>query len=176
MNPLSLVLVVASLVLAGCAHPNLSPIPAPGQTVIYRDGKPAIISRKGRSNVALTLASTEVNDHALIVVDVENKSGAPANLGTENVRADYMGRSLHVFSARELLRNERVGAVFAAVGTGIGGAARSAEAAQPAQSQGSGEIFAANGRRVGSYRGTAMGTDPAATALAQSAINADTNA
>ncbi len=55
-------------------------------------------------------------------------------------------------------------------------AARSVQAAQPIQTQVGGDVFAANGQRVGSYRGTAVTTDPAGAALAQSAINADTSA
>jgi hypothetical protein len=81
-----------------------------------------------------------------------------------------------VFTADRLQRYENIGNAFAVIGAGIGGAARAANAAQPATTYASGTVYNQYGAPVANYGGVARTYDPAAVAVAQSAVNADTAA
>ena len=117
----------------------------------------------------MTLATSEVNDHAILLVSTPNRSWAAVNLGTENVTATLGGSRLHVFSARELTRNEKIANVFAHIGAGVQAGARSYAASQPIRTGYGGNVYVAGAGPLpmASYSGTATTYDPARAGLAQ---------
>lgn len=178
MKKMLLPLSLALLALAGCAAPTLTPLSDAGQAVSYQQGRATTVSRRAHSTVVISLVTPEVDDHAVLLVSALNRSGAAVNLGTENVTATSGGNRLHVFSARQLARNEKIANVFARIGTGMAAGARSYAANQPTRTEYGGNVYVAGAGQlpVASYTATATTYDPARAALAQSAINADTQA
>ena len=169
-----IILVTTLFCIGGCASPTLTPIPSSDQIVEYHSGKPTIISRK--TNVVVAgLITNEVEDHAIVYIGARNNSSVPATLGTENVAATSGTRSLEVFSYESLVRHEKVRAAWQGVALGMSAGARAAAAAQPSQTYVQGSVYGSGGY-YGQYSGSAATSDPAAIAVAQSAINADTRA
>jgi hypothetical protein len=166
------VLVAFAIVCGGCASPTLTPIPSTGQAVEYHNGRPTIVSVK--TNVVITgLITNEVDDHAILYIGALNKSANTVTLGTENVSASSGSRALTVFTYEKLVRHARVGATWQRVGLAMSAGARAGAAAQPSTTNVQGSVYGPYGGQA-NYSGTAVTYDPAATAVAQSAINADT--
>jgi hypothetical protein len=168
-------LVVVAIFCAGCATPTLTPVPLSGQLVEYKGGLPTIISRQQRSAVITALVTNEVQNHAIFYIAACNTSGAPATFGTENVSANSGGRTLRVLSYEQLVHDQRVKDTWQRVGLAMAAGARAGAAAQPAQTNVYGGYYGSDGYS-GQYFGSATTYDPAATAVAQSAISADTRA
>jgi hypothetical protein len=160
--------------LSDCATPTLTPLPSIGQTVDYHSGQPTIISRK-RNIVIAGLVANEVEDYAIFYIGARNQSGSAATLGTENISAATRDHELKVLSYENLLRHEKVSAVWSRIGLAMNAGIRSTAAAQPSRTYVQGSIYGNDGSG-GNFSAAGQTYDPAAAAVAQSAINADTRA
>lgn len=161
--------------LSGCAAPRLTPIALHQQTIDYQQGHPVLVSRK-TNIVALTILSPEVKTHAFLVVSVMNRSKAVATIDATDVTADCGGQPLRVFTAAELEHIARVKRGWAIAAAVMGAAAGAAAAAAPTTTYTSGSVYAPTGARVGSFNATATTYNPAATAAATAAVNANAQA
>jgi hypothetical protein len=176
MKTVLLLLLLMGLLVVGCAGPTFTPILAASQIVEYYQGEPRVVSRKSNV-VSATLVPSDMEDHTLIYIAGLNNGSDPITFGTEDITADSRGRPLHVFTYEQLVRHEKIGAAFQRIGLGVSAGLRSAAAAQPSQTYVQGNVYSGYGLQpVARYSGVATTYNPAETAAAQNAINAETRA
>lgn len=196
MTRLAYVLVGLSLLsLSGCASLKMTPVE--GQNVIYESGDPVVV---GQSDVGVVAVkglgqnpSNPQDRRAAFGVTFINHSSRPINFGVENIQAtDGKGKRLRVYTAEDLEREARAQAIAAAIAVGLNAGAQSFAAAQPSRSyynggySGTSNYNVSNrynqpvgtiaGRHSGTTYGTATTYNPAQTALANQAIQANTSA
>lgn len=185
---------LASIALIGCATPiRTDPIASNGQQRIYRDGLPALVSRK--EFVVIVSPQTTArksNERIRLIASVANTSDSPIDLDTSNFSATVDGRPLKVFTHDEIAQEIKTQQAWAAFATALGGAMQAASAQQQASYSSSYGSYNANttgnfntyGRynTYGNYNSTTTGTysgwtyNPAAGQAAAAAVNAKTEA
>lgn len=154
--------VAAALALAGCAKDSRATlVPHAGQASLVRDGREALTSQKGGSEVVV--ATTGIEPLALEVtirVTACNRTGAPITLRQGAIRVTTAdGAPVKVWTREQLVERSRAEAVFGAV---VGGAAAA------------GSVYAANPRystplanQIVAAGATGAGNRAAAGAMAQ---------
>lgn len=182
------------LVLGGCAGPiRTTPVPAGNQVRIYRDGLPAVISRK--QFVVMVSPSTlvrEGNERMRFVVSVANTSTEPLDLDTTNFSATVDARPIKIMSHEEVVAEIRKRQAIAAFAVALGGAMQAAAAQQQASTSynygtynrsttGTFNAYGQQSRVYGNYTANTVGTysgwtyNPAAGQAAAAAVNAQTS-
>lgn len=181
--------------LAGCATPiRTEPVISDGQERIYRDGLPALVSRK-QFVVLVSPASVvrEGKERLRLIVSVANTSTSSFDVDTSNFSAAVDGRPLKVFTHEEIAQEIKTRQAWAAFAVALGGAMQAASAQQQASYASSSGTYNANttgnfnayGTRssvYGNYNATTTGTysgwtyNPAAGQAAAAAVNAKTDA
>jgi hypothetical protein len=97
--------------LAGCAPPRpraIVPLPAPDQVSGYAQGQQVFISRTDTSGVGLSLPGGMIQPGKTvdIQVAVSNYSRRPFEFSTGSIAARCGGKSIHVHSQADVLRDE----------------------------------------------------------------------
>jgi len=160
------------------------------------DGRPVLISKK--RNTALVSFSPEAfpaGQRGIVNLAVKNGAGKPFNIGPENVQVMADGKALKVFNHAEITREIQARATAAAIAVGLAGVSQAMYASMPATTTTYGTTssygnFAGTARPTyggynpvnysgnysgwGTYSGTSTTYNPAATAGALAAVNANT--
>jgi hypothetical protein len=184
-----------SAALVGCATPiRTDPVITDGQERIFRDGLPALVSRK--QYIVLVSPTTTVREgkeRLRLIVSVANTSTTSFDLDTSNFSAMVDGRPLKIFTHDEIAQEIRTRQARAAFAVALGGAMQAASAQQQASYASTSGTYNSNttgnfnayGNRsnvYGNYNATTSGTysgwayNPAAGQAAAAAINAKTDA
>lgn len=184
-----------SVVLVGCASPiRTDPEIADGQERIYRDGLPALVSRK--QHVVLVSPTTTVREgkeRLRLIVSVANTSTTSLVVDTSNFSAMVDGRPLKVFTHDEIAQELKTRQAWAAFAVALGGAMQAASAQQQASyastsgtynsnTTGNFNAYGSRSNVYGSFNATTSGTysgwtyNPAAGQAAAAAVNAKTEA
>ena len=187
-------LFVAALTV-GCATPiKTDPVTSSGQEQIFRDGIPALISKK--QSVVLVSPATvirEGKDRLRLVVSVVNTSTGTFNVNTTDFSATVDGRKLKIMTYEEIAQEIKTKQAWGAFAMALAGGVQAASAQQQASyartagsfnSNTSGNIntYGARGSAYGNYSSSASGTysgwtyDPAAGQAAAASVNAQTSA
>ncbi len=182
------------VLLVGCATPiRTDPIVSDGQERIYRDGLPALVSRK--QFVVLISPATVVRegkDRLSLIVSVANTSNASFDLDTSNFTAVVDGRPLTVFTHEQIAQEIKTKQAWAAFAVALGGAMQAASAQQQASyastsgtynanTTGNFNAYGARSSAYGNYSAATAGTysgwtyNPAAGQAAAAAVNAKTD-
>lgn len=181
------------LALFGCASQvRVDPVVSNDQERIYRDGVPAVISKKGLVVMAApAVVVRESKDQPKFVVSVANTTNSNFDLDTTNFKVAVDGKPLKVFTHAEVESDIKSKQAWSAFAVALGGAMQAASAQQAAsnsystgtyQSKTQGN-FNAYGRSniYGNYNSSTSGTysgwtyNPAAGQAAANAVNAQTN-
>src|SRR5690606_10465148 len=126
--------VAAAMAASGCVHEVARFTPQAGQEAIYRDGNPAIVSRKPGSIVMIQPASRQfqVGQRPVYVVGIYNLGAAPLNFAMRGVAAQQLkgaevDRELKVYTYGQLVAEEKakqfIGAVLVGLAAGANAAA-----------------------------------------------------
>ena len=191
----SLIALAIVALLAGCATPiRTEPVISDGQERIYRDGLPALVSRK--QFVVLVSPATVVREgkeRLRLIVSVANTSTSSFDIDASNFSAVVDGRPLKVFTHEEIAQEIRTQQAWAAFAVALGGAMQAASAQQQASyastsgtyntnTTGNFNAYGARSNVYGNYNATTTGTysgwtyNPAAGQAAAAAVNAETDA
>jgi hypothetical protein len=187
---------LAAALLTGCAQVALDVPPEQAGRVPMMDGRPVLISKK--RNTAFVSFSPEAfpaGQRGLVNLAVKNGAGKPFNIGPENVQVVADGKALKVFSHEDITREIKAQAAAAAFAVALAGAGQVMAASMPATTttygttSSYGNVFgtarpayggynpvnySGNYSSWGTYSGTSTTYNPAATAGAMAAINANT--
>lgn len=193
--PQNLTTLAVVFLLAGCATSiRTDPVVADGQERIYRDGLPALVSRK--QFVVLVSPATvirEGKERLRLIVSVANTSTSAFDLDTSSFSAVVDGRPLKVFTHDEIAQEIKTRQAWAAFAVALGGAMQAASAQQQASyastsgrynsnTTGNFNTYGTTSNVYGSYNATTTGTysgwtyNPAAGQAAAAAVNARTDA
>jgi hypothetical protein len=188
--------VVSAALLTGCAQVALDVPTEQVGRVPMMDGRPVLISKK--RNTAFISFSPEAfpaGQRGLINLAVKNGAGKPFNIGPENVQVVADGKALKVFSHEDITREIKARAAAAAFAVAMAGAGQAMAASMPATTTTYGTTrnygnfygtarpayggynpvnYSGNYSGWGTYSGTSTTYNPAATAGALAAINANT--
>jgi hypothetical protein len=188
--------VAAVVLLPGCAQVALDVPPEQAGRVPMMDGRPVLISKK--RNTAFVSFSPEAfpaGQRGVVNLAVRNGAGKPFNIGPENVQVVADGKALKVFSHSEITREIQARAAAAALAVAMAGAGQAMAASMPATTTTYGTTsnygnfygtarpaygsyapvnYSGNYSGWGTYSGTSTTYNPAATAGAVAAINANT--
>ena len=191
----SLAALAIVVLLAGCSTPiRTEPVISDGQERIYRDGLPALVSRK--QFVVLVSPATVVREgkeRLRLIVSVANTSTTSFDVDTSNFSAVVDGRPLKVLTHEEIAQEIKTRQAWAAFAVALGGAMQAASAQQQASYASTSGTYSSNttgnfnayGTRssvYGNYNATTTGTysgwtyNPAAGQAAAAAVNAKTDA
>lgn len=188
-----LAIIFLCLSLFGCASQvRVDPLLSTDQERIFRDGVPAVISKKGLVVlVAPAAVIRESKDQPKFVVSVANTTQASFDLDTTNFIALLDGKPLKVFTHAEIERDIKSKQAWSAVAVAMSGAMQAASAQQAASNSYTSGTYRSNtqgnfnsyGRSniYGSYNASTNGTysgwtyNPAAGQAAANAVNAQTN-
>ena len=194
-TPRYLTALAMAALLAGCATPiRTDPVVSGDQERIYRDGLPALVSRK--QLVVLVSPVTVVREgkeRLRLIVSVANTSNASFDLDTSNFSAVVDGRPLKVFTHEEIAQEIKTRQAWATFAVALGGAMQAASAQQQASYASTSGTYNSNttgnfnayGTRSnvhGNYNAATTGTysgwtyNPAAGQAAAAAVNAKTDA
>lgn len=189
-----MIALVAVGLLAGCATPiRTDPVVLDGQERIYRDGLPALVSRK--QFVVLVSPATvirEGKERLRLIVSVANTSTSALDIGTSNFSAAVDGRPLKVFTHDEIAQEVKTRQAWAAFAVALGGAMQAVSAQQQASyastsgtynsnTTGNFNAYGTRSNVYGNYNATTTGTysgwtyNPAAGQAAAAAVNAKTD-
>lgn len=187
---------LAAALLTGCAQVALDVPPEQAGRVPMMDGRPVLISKK--RNTAFVSFSPEAfpaGQRGLVNLAVKNGAGKPFNIGPENVQVVADGKALKVFSHEDITREIKAQATAAAFAVALAGAGQVMAASMPATTTTYGTTsnygnfsgtarpayggynpinYSGNYSGWGTYSGTSTTYNPAATAGAMAAINANT--
>ena len=194
MKNYSLAVLSVAAALAGCAtEVRVDPVVLDNQEQIYRDGVPAIISRKGLVVMAAPVTVVrEGKDKPKFIVSVANTSQTKFDLDTANFSASVDGKDLKVYTHQEVASDIKSKQAWAAFAVAMGGAMQAASAQRAASTaynsgnyntstQGSFNAYGSNSNTFGNYNSNTNGTysgwtyNPAAGQAAASAVNVQTN-
>lgn len=189
-------LAVSAVLVTGCAQVALDVPPEQAGRVPMMDGRPVLISKK--RNTAFVSFSPEAfpaGQRGLITLAVKNGAGKPFNVGPENVQVVADGKALKVFSHQDITREIKAQAAAAAFAVALAGAGQAMAASMPATTTTYGTTsnygnfygtarpayggynpvnYSGNYSGWGTYSGTSTTYNPAATAGALAAVNANT--
>jgi len=188
--------VVLAALLTGCAQVALDVPPEQAGRVPMMDGRPVLVSKK--RNTALVSFSPEsfpAGQRGIVNLAVKNGAGKPFNIGPENVQVVADGKALKVFNHSEITKEIQARATAAAIAVGLAGVSQAMYAAAPATTTSYGTAnsygnfagtarpaygaynpvnYSGNYSGMTTYSGTSTTYNPAATAGAFAAINANT--
>jgi hypothetical protein len=187
---------ISAAFLTGCAQVALDVPPDQVGRVPMMDGRPVLISKK--RNTAFVSFSPEAfpsGQRGIVNLAVKNGAGKPFNVGPENVQVVADGKALKVFNHSEITKEIQARATAAAIAVGLAGVSQAMYAAVPATTTTYGTAnsygnfagtarpaygaynpvnYSGNYSGVTTYSGTSTTYNPAATAGALAAINANT--
>ena len=168
--------------LFGCAQPQqLQLVAGPGQETAYRDGLPALVSRKHHS-VMLRPNSALVpgNERPAFTLVVRNGGGKPENLMISEISAHQTvngkPQQVRLYRYEELVQEERTRQAWLAFGAAIGGVGRAMSASNAGYVTTTGSVhgYGRNGSMYGTYSATSY--DPLRAQIAQQSAAAQTEA
>ncbi len=160
------------------------------------DGRPVLISKK--RNTAFVSFSPEAfpaGQRGILNLAVKNGAGKPFNVGPESIQVIVDGKALKVFNHSEITKEIQARATAAAIAVGLAGVSQAMYAAVPATTTSYGTAntygnfagtarpaygaynpvnYSGNYSGMTTYSGTSTTYNPAATAGAFAAINANT--
>lgn len=182
-------------VLAGCAtRISTEPFVLDGQEKIFRDGVPALVSKKKAIVMVSPLAVVRNgSEQPKFVVSVANTTDRSFDLDTTNVEASVDGKNIKVFTFEEVAEQIKSRQAWAAFAVALGGAMQAASAQRQASyssnygtynSYGNGTVntYGSRSNQYGSYTSNTYGTysgwsyNPAAGQAAAAQVNARTDA
>ena len=196
MNPRILIRCIAILfaaLIAGCASPiKVAPVLLANQEQIYRDGVPAVISRKGLVVMAAPVAVIrEGKEQPKFIVSVANTSQSRFDIDTSNFSASVDGQTIKIFTHDEVVSDIKSKQAWAAFAVAMGGALQAASAQRQASNSYNSGTYNSNtsgnfntygsSNLYGNYNATTVGTysgwtyNPAAGQAAANAVNARTD-
>ncbi len=177
---------LALLLLAcGCTTARLALPPELSDCVRYHRGWP-VLESKQTHEVWLAAPPDRFprQQHAAVLVAVHNGGSRPFNLSPSDVSVDFRDKPLHIHTHEELRSAAEREAAWMAFAAGLNAASAMSNASRPATvyhgGAYSGSAIATGPRGnafatgSGTWTGSATVHDPAAAALAQSAIRAET--
>jgi hypothetical protein len=173
-------IVISIQCFQGCATlVTLSPRPTPEQEVIFVKGTEHVVSKKENVvSVGLCNGVRASRTRPEFIVFLSNKTEEPINFSTENVRAKANGDDLKVYTYDELQKEAQQQYALAMFFVGLGGVARSMNAANAGYQYHSGTInyygSGGYGSGVASYSGVTY--DAGVAQMAQMQAQAQTNA
>lgn len=133
----------ASLVISGCVTTETTKFtPQPGQDVVIRDGRPAVVSTRASSKVVVAQISrkTQAGARPAYVVAIQNTGRRPVTLeygriSATQIKAGRPVKDLHVYTVDELQQEERtaqiVGGLLMVAAAGAGAAVVGANTSNP---------------------------------------------
>jgi hypothetical protein len=182
MRAAALITAVSTIALlaTGCAKTEVARFqPRDGQQALVRDGRPAIVSRRGTSLVMVGPASRQfrAGKRPVYVVAINNMGTAPlqfsvSNLWVGQIAGGKVVRGLRVYRYEDLVQEERNRQVAAAVVTGLTAAGNAVSAANAGYYNTNATVYGPGGVSNVSIRGY----DPTAAAIAQSNAAAQNDA
>jgi len=173
---------ILSLYLQGCAtFVTLSSRPAPEQEVIFVKGTEHVVSKKENIvSVGLCNKIRESGTRPEFIVFFSNKTANPINFSPENIKVSSNGDDLKVYTYEELQREAQQQYAWSVFLVGLGGAARSLNAANAGYQYHSGSIqsnyYGSGGYGWGSATYSGVSYDAGAAHVAQMQAQAQTNA
>ena len=185
-------LIAVAGMLTACAQLQITP--APGQNMVFQQGKACVIPLKQngeKQGIGVIGAGSYEGGRAVFTVLFHNHTKSPINFGLENITAtDAKGRPLRIYTPQEITRQIRTQAAIAAMAVGLSAGCQSFAASQPSYTTYSGSYngysnynaYSAYGRPIGSLQGYQNGTvygtattyNPAQAAISNQAIQANT--
>ena len=169
----------APILISGCVHEVARFTPQGDQEAIYRDGNPAIVSRKAGSIVMAAPASRQfqVGQRPVYVIGVYNLGGAPMNFAMNGVAARQLksgqvDRELKVYTYEQLVAEEKAKQFAAGVLLVLAAGINAASAANAGHYSGRATVHGPGGTRHVSY----SGYSPTANAIAQARAGAQNEA
>jgi hypothetical protein len=180
-------LALCVVLFAGCASQiRVDPVLLDDQERIYRDGVPAVISRKGLVVVAAPVkVIREGKEQPKFIVSVSNTSSSQFDIDTSNVVASVDGLPLKVFTYEEVADSIKSQQAWAAFAVAFSGGMEAASARQQASTSYNYGTYNANSygtlNSSHNYNANTTGTytgwtyNPAAGQAAANAVNSRTN-
>lgn len=175
-------IVISIQCFQGCATlVTLSPRPTPEQQVIFLKGTEHVVSKKENVvSVGLCNGVRASGTRPEFIVFLSNKTEEPINFSTENIRAKANGDDLKVYTYEELQNEVQQQYALTMFFVGLGGVARSMNAANAGYQYHSGSIqshyYGAGGYGWGSATYSGITYDPDVAQMAQMQAQAQTNA
>lgn len=185
--------ILVSLFLFGCASQvRVDPVLLANQERIYRDGIPAVISKKGLVVMAAPAAVLRKGkDRPKFIVSVANTSQSQFDIDTSNITASLDGMPIKIFTHQEVADGIKSEQAWRAFAVALGGAMQAASAQRQASSSYNSGSYNSNtngnfntygsSNLSGNYNANTTGTysgwtyNPAAGRAAATAVNARTD-
>lgn len=187
-------LATGSLILQGCSSVRFDVAEGDTGKATYVHGNPVVSSKdKTAAFVSFSPEAFSTSQRGCLNVTLANTSKTPLNFGPENISVSCDGKALKTFSYEALKREIQQRAAAAAIAMGMAAGMQAASASMPAttttygSSYGYGNFsgtanpaygcspmrYSGNYNSFGSYSATSTTYNPAATASAQAAVNAN---
>jgi hypothetical protein len=187
----SISLVALTGVLSACAPLQITP--APGQNMVFQQGKACVIPLKQngqKQGIGVIGTGSYEGGRAVFTVFFHNQTKSHVNFGLENITAtDAKGKPLRIYTPQEITQQIRMQAAMQAMAVGLSAGCQSFAASQPSYTSYSGSYngysnynaYNAYGRPLGSLQGYQNGSiygssttyNPAQVAIANQAIQAN---
>jgi len=162
--------IAAAFLISGCVHEVARFTPQGDQQAIYRDGNPAIVSRKAGSIVMVQPASRQfqVGVRPVYVVGIYNLGAAPLNfamrgVAAHQIRNGQVDRDLKVYTFEQLVAEEKARQFVVGLLTVVTVGANAAAAANSGHYTAHGTVYGRGGPR----HVTVSGYSPTANAINQ---------
>jgi hypothetical protein len=187
-------LAASALILQGCSSVKFDVAEGDTTKATYVQGNPVVSSKdKTTAFVSFSPEAFPANQRGCLNVTLANTSKIPLNFGPENISVSCDGKALKTFSYEALKKEIQQRAAAAAIAMGMAAGMQAAAASMPAttttygSSYGYGNFsgtanrsygynprqYSGNYNSFGSYTATSTTYNPAATASAQAAVNAN---
>ena len=192
-QPIKHALLISTILFVGCASQiKVDPVLLGNQERIYRDGVPAVISRKGLVVMAAPVkVIRDGKEQPKFIVSVANTSQSQFDVDTSNFAASVDGLPLKIFTHDEVADSIKSKQAWAAFAVALGGAMQAASAQQQASRSSNSGSYNSNtsgnfntygsSNLSGNYNANTAGTytgwtyNPAAGQAAANAVNARTD-
>lgn len=168
--------------LAGCASPQrLELVAGPGQETAFRDGLPALVSKK--KHIVMLRANKVMvpgNERPAFTIAVRNAGQKPENLMMAGITASQTIKGkqqiVRLYRYEELVQEEQTRQAWMAFGAALSGAGRAMSAANAGYVTTTGSVhgYGSRGPVYGTY--TATTYDPLRAQVAQNIASAETQA
>ena len=178
--------------LTGCAAMQITP--APGQNLVYSQGKAMVLCQSQKSEKPAVCVAGEgpyQANLAMFTVGFRNHASRPVDFGLENISAvDGNGKLIKIYTPQEIQRGIQTQAAIQAFAVGMNAGSQAFAAAQPSYTSYSGSYSGTSnynaynryGQPVGSLQGYQSGYgygsattyNPAQQVIANQAIQANT--
>lgn len=193
-HPIKRAFVLSTILFAGCASQiRVDPVLLGDQERIYRDGVPAVISRKGLIVIAAPVkVIRDGEEQPKFIVSVANTSQSRFDVDTSNFAASVDGKPVKIFTHDEIADSIKSKQAWAAFAVALGGAMQAASAHQQASTSYNSGSYNSNtngnfntygsSNLSGNYNAYTSGTytgwtyNPAAGQAAANAVNVRTDA